>query len=67
MEQEQFLQIVQMTDDQEWYDTWAWAFDTGMRHEGELDSFTIDNVDFGRKTITFFGELKQKVGQSKCH
>ena len=54
MEQEQFLQIVQKTDDQEWYDTWAWAFDTGMRHEGELDSFTIDNVDFGRKTITFW-------------
>ena len=31
-----------------------WAFDTGMRHEGELDNFTIDNVDFGRKTITFW-------------
>jgi integrase len=25
-----------------------------MRHDGELDSFPIDNVDFGRKTITFW-------------
>ena len=32
----------------------AWAFDTGMRHDGELDNFSIDNIDFGRKTITFW-------------
>ena len=54
MEQEQFLQIIQKCGDQDWYDLWAWAFDTGMRHDGELDNFTIDDVDFGRKTITFW-------------
>ena len=53
-EQEQFLQLIEKCGDQEWYDTWAWAFDSGMRHDGELDSFPIDNVDFGRKTITFW-------------
>ena len=54
LEQETFLEVVKQSDTQEWYDLWAWAFDTGMRHEGKLDSFTIDNVDFGRKTITFW-------------
>ena len=54
MEQEQFLQVIDKCGDQEWYDLWAWAFDTGMRHDGELDNFTIDNVDWGRKTITFW-------------
>jgi len=53
-EQEQLLQIMLKYGDQKSYDMWAWAFDTGMRHDGELDSFTIDNIDFGRKTITFW-------------
>ena len=53
-EQEQFLQIMLKCGDQDSHDRWAWAFDTGMRHDGELDNFTIDNVDFGRKTITFW-------------
>ena len=52
-EQEQFLKVIEKSGDQFWYDHWAFAFDLGMRHKGELDSFTIDNVDFGRKTITF--------------
>jgi hypothetical protein len=38
-EQEQLLQLIEKCGDQEWYDTWAWAFDSGMRHDGELDSF----------------------------
>jgi integrase len=53
-EQETLLQVILKCGDQEWHDLWAWAFDSGMRHDGELDSFTIDNVDFGRKTITFW-------------
>ena len=53
-EQEQLLQMMIKCGDQDAYDLWAWAFDTGMRHDGELDNFTIDNVDFGRKTITFW-------------
>ena len=53
-EQEQFLALINKCGDQFWYDHWAWAFDTGMRHEGELDNFTIDNVDFGRNTVTFW-------------
>lgn len=53
-EQEQFLMVIQKNDSQFWYDLWAWAFDSGMRHEGELDNFRIDNIDFGRKTITFW-------------
>ena len=53
-EQEQFLAIIQKCGDEFWYDHWAWAFDSGMRHEGELDNFTIDNIDFGRKSVTFW-------------
>jgi len=53
-EQEQLLQMMIKCGDQDAYDLWAWAFDTGMRHDGELDNFTIDNVDFSRKTITFW-------------
>lgn len=53
-EQEQFLAIIDKCGEQFWYDLWAWAFDTGMRHDGELDGFTIDNIDFGRKTVTFY-------------
>jgi integrase len=53
-EQEQFLQVQNHLGDEFWYDIWAWAFDCGMRHEGELDGFTIDNIDFGRKTVTFW-------------
>lgn len=53
-EQEQFLAFMEKFGDEEWHDTWAFAFDSGMRHDGELDGFTIDNVDFGRKTITFW-------------
>ena len=53
-EQEQFLHIVEKTDTQEWCDLWTWAFETGMRHDGELDNCTIDNVDFGRRTVTFW-------------
>ena len=52
-EQEQFLKVAELIGGQEWHDLWAWCFDTGMRHFGELDKFTIDNIDFGRKTITF--------------
>ena len=53
-EQEQMLALMLKCNDQFWYDNWAWAFDSGMRHEGELDKFTIDNVDFGRKTVSFW-------------
>ena len=53
-EQEQFLAVIKKSGDEFWYDHWAWAFDTGMRHDGELDKFTIDNVDFGRKEIIFW-------------
>lgn len=53
-EQEQFLKVAELIGGQEWHDLWAWCFDTGMRHFGELDKFTIDNIDFGRKTITFW-------------
>ena len=53
-EQEQFLAIIQKCGDEFWYDHWAWAFDSGMRHEGEMDNFTIDNIDFGRKSVTFW-------------
>ena len=53
-EQEQMLALMLKCNDQFWYDNWAWAFDSGMRHEGELDNFTIDNIDFGRKTVTFW-------------
>ena len=59
-EQEQFLMLIKKCGDQEWYDTWAWAFDTGMRHDGELDSFVIDNIDWGRKTITFWRPKTKK-------
>ena len=59
-EQEQFLVVIDKCGDKFWYDAFAWAFDTGMRHLGELDGFRIDDIDFGRKTITFFRPKTKK-------
>jgi len=53
-EQETLLAVIAKSGVQKDWDMWAWCFDTGMRHDGELDGFTIDNVDFSRKTITFW-------------
>ena len=53
-EEETFLAIILKCGDQASWDIWAWCFDTGMRHTGELDNFTIDNVNFGRKNIMFW-------------
>jgi integrase len=53
-EQEDFLRMVAKCGDQKWHDLWCWAFDLGQRHDGELDAFTVDDIDFGRGTITFY-------------
>ena len=53
-EEETFLGIIEKCGDQLSWDRWAFHFDTGMRHSGEGDTFTIDNVNFGRKTVTFW-------------
>jgi integrase len=53
-EQETFLAVIAECGDQLSWDRWAWHYECGMRHDGEGDSFTIDNIDFGRKTIVFW-------------
>lgn len=53
-EQEMFLSTILKCGDQEWHDIFAWGFDVGQRHSGELIDFKIDNIDFGRKTIIFW-------------
>jgi len=53
-EQEDFLDVVAKCGDQKWHDLWCFAFDSGMRHDGELDSFTVDNINFNRGTVQFF-------------
>ena len=59
-EQETLLAVIAKSGVQKDWDMWAWCFDTGMRHDGELDGFTIDNVDFSRKTITFWRPKPKK-------
>jgi len=43
----------------EYADAAVWLYDTGMRIKGEYDAFTIDKVNFSRKTIQF---LRPKTG-----
>ena len=59
-EQEQFIQTCPLVLDQEWTDAFTWQFETGMRYDGEWNGFTVDDVDFGRQTITF---MRPKTGK----
>ena len=38
----------------------SFAFDTGLRHEGELNKIRPSDVDYGRRTIQFY---RPKTGQ----
>lgn len=38
----------------EFADAFAWLVDTGMRHKGEFENFTIHNVNFKNKTVKFY-------------
>ena len=62
-EEQTLLDTILLYEDQFWYDCIAFAFDTGVRHEGELNKLTPDNVDFGRKTIQFY---RPKTGQQSA-
>ena len=53
-EQEIFLETAEQYGDRKWHDLWCFAFDLGQRHDGELDSFTVDDINFNRGTIIFY-------------
>ena len=59
-EQEIFLETVEQYGDRKWHDLWCFAFDLGQRHAGELDSFTVDDINFTRGTISFFRPKTKK-------
>ena len=59
-EQEIFLETVEQYGDRKWHDLWCFAFDLGQRHDGELDGFTVDDVNFSRGTISFFRPKTKK-------
>lgn len=59
-EQEQFISTCPQVLDQEWTDVFTWQFDTGMRYDGEWNNFTVDDIDFGRQTITFWRSKTKK-------
>ena len=38
-------------NDDFWYDCIVVAFDTGVRHDGELNRISTDDIDFGKKLL----------------
>ncbi len=53
-EQSHFICVIRTMGDDNFANMMEFAFETGMRHSTELNSFTIDNVNFKRKTICFW-------------
>ena len=51
-EENQLLDTCKLREDGFWYDVIVFAIDTGLRHDGELNKFTPDEIDFGKKTMT---------------
>jgi integrase len=58
-EQETFIRKIRDCGDDWFADVITVAFDFGMRHEGELFGFKVDDINFGRKTITWY---RPKIG-----
>ena len=52
--------LLNNTTDKFWNDLFSFAFDTGLRHEGELNKIRPSDVDYGRRTIQFY---RPKTGQ----
>ena len=52
--------LLNNTSNSFWFDLFSFAFDTGLRHEGELNKIRPSNVDYGRRTIQFY---RPKTGQ----
>ena len=53
-EQIHFITVIRKAGDDNFANMMEFAFETGMRHSTELNTFTIDNVNFSRKTICFW-------------
>jgi integrase len=53
-EQTDFINSIRKYGDDNFANMMEFAFETGMRHSTELNAFTIDNVNFSRKTICFW-------------
>jgi len=53
-EQQNFISVIRKYGDDDFANMMEFAFETGMRHSTELNTFTIDNVNFSRKTICFW-------------
>lgn len=58
-EQENYIKAVREFGNDWFADLLTVAFDFGMRQEGELFHFTVDNINYGRKTIQWF---RPKIG-----
>ncbi len=53
-EEQQLLNTCKLREDGYWYDVIVFAIDTGVRHDGELNRITPDEIDYGKKNMTFF-------------
>mgnify|MGYP001168221647 FL=1 len=53
-EEDQLLDCMLEYKEDYWYDVIAFAIDTGVRHVGELDSITPEQVNFRTGIMTFF-------------
>ena len=50
-EEDQLLATIEKYNDDFWYDCIVVAFDTGVRHDGELNRISTDDIDFGKKLL----------------
>ena len=51
-QEDQLLDTIKKYEDSFWWDCLVVAFDTGVRHDGELNRITTDNVNFHTKILS---------------
>ena len=52
-EEQTLLKTIQKYEDGYFYDVIVFALDTGVRHDGELNRITPEQIDFGKKHLVF--------------
>ena len=50
-EEDRLLNTIEKYNDDFWYDCIVVAIDTGVRHDGELNRISTDDIDFGKKLL----------------
>ena len=60
-QEDQLLDTIKLYEDSFWWDCLVVAFDTGVRHDGELNKISTDNVNFSTKILSV---KRQKTSES---